>query len=163
MAPYTVDGRLPRDLVNLRRFAELMDNAFTFPGTTKRFGIDAVLGLIPGIGDVLGAAMSMWIVAGAFRHRVPFTVILRILWNVLLDLLVGMIPVLGDLFDVAFKENLKNVDLIVETRDASQPPRSWGFFLIPLVAVGIGMFLIAAAVFALLYAAFMDLHRSLHL
>jgi hypothetical protein len=163
MGPYTVDGRLPADLVNLRRFATLMDDAFTFPGTTKRFGIDAVVGLIPGIGDVLGAAMSMWIVAGAFRHRVPFFVMARILWNVLLDLLVGMIPVVGDLFDVAFKENVKNVDLIVSTRDTSQPPRSWGWFVVPLALVGVGMFLIAAAVFAFLYAAFMDMHRSLHL
>ena len=118
------DEKLPKDLVALRRFAFLMDEAFTLPGTRIRVGIDALLGLIPGIGDVIGGVMSTWIVAGALRHRVPGRIIMRMILNIAVDLLFGAVPVAGDVFDFLFEENVKNMRLLEKHRDRRRPPRS---------------------------------------
>jgi hypothetical protein len=117
------DEKLPQDLVALRRFAFLMDQAFPIPGTNVRVGFDAVLGLIPGIGDVMGAVLSTWIIAGALRHRVPARVILRMIGNVAIDLIFGAIPVAGDVFDFLYEENMKNMRLLEKHRDRTRPPR----------------------------------------
>jgi hypothetical protein len=117
------DESLPRDLVALRRFGKLMDNAIPIPGTGRSFGLDAALGLIPGFGDAAGAIFSLWILTGAVRHRVPFRIVLRMLFNILLDLLVGLIPVIGDIFDFLFTENAANVELVIRHRDRSREPR----------------------------------------
>ena len=126
---------LPRDLVALRHYAELMDRAFVLPGTQVRFGIDAVAGLIPGVGDVAGGVMSTWILAGAWRHRVPPSKIARMAWNILLDLVVGLVPVLGDVFDLVFRENVANVELLIRHRDTTRPPRGLGHFVIVLAVI----------------------------
>lgn len=118
------EEKLPQDLVALRRFARLMDEAFEIPGTKYRFGADAILGLIPGIGDVIGAVFSSWIIAGALRHRVPAWVILRMIANVAVDLVFGAIPVAGDVFDFLFEENMKNMRLLEKHRDRTRPPRT---------------------------------------
>jgi hypothetical protein len=118
------DEKLPRDLVALRRFAFLMDEAFSIPGTRLRVGIDALVGLIPGVGDVIGGVLSTWVIAGALRHRVPFRVIARMVFNIAVDLLFGAIPVAGDLFDFLFEENVKNMRLLEKHRDRRRPPRS---------------------------------------
>ena len=133
-------SKLPADLAALRRFAELMDQAFTIPGTKQRFGIDAVAGLIPVVGDFAGGVMSTWILAGAYRHRVPPAKIARMVVNIVLDLLVGLIPVLGDLFDLVFKENVANVDLVIRHRDTTRPPRGIGHFVV-VIAVLLALFL----------------------
>jgi hypothetical protein len=117
------DEKLPPDLVALRRFAHVMDEAFAIPGTNIRVGLDAVLGLIPGIGDVTGALLSTWIIAGALRHRVPMRVILRMVFNVAIDLIFGAIPVAGDVFDFLYEENMKNMRLLEKHRDRTRPPR----------------------------------------
>ncbi|MGZ5494246.1 MAG: DUF4112 domain-containing protein, partial [Thermoanaerobaculia bacterium] len=93
------DEKLPADLVALRKFSVLMDGAVAIPGMKMRVGLDPVLGLIPGFGDVIAALMSAWIVAGALRHRVPLRRIMRMVFNILADLLIGEIPVIGDIFD----------------------------------------------------------------
>lgn len=117
------DAKLPPDLVALRRFAHLMDEAFQVPGTNMRFGLDAMLGLIPGIGDITGAILSTWIIAGALRHRVPGRVILRMVFNVAIDLIFGAVPVAGDVFDFLYEENMKNMRLLEKHRDRTRPPR----------------------------------------
>jgi hypothetical protein len=132
--------QLPADLAALRRFAQLMDEAFVIPGTKQRFGIDAVAGLIPGVGDFAGGVMSTWILAGAWRHRVPAGKIARMVGNILLDLMVGLIPVLGDVFDLVFKENVANVDLVIQHRDTTRPPRGIGHFLF-VIALLLALFL----------------------
>ena len=107
------------DVRRARALARVLDTAVAVPGTPIRFGLDAVIGLIPGAGDVVGAALSGFIVLTAVRGGVPRQVIWRMLANVGIDTLVGTIPVLGDLFDVAFKSNIKNVELL--ERYAAQP------------------------------------------
>jgi hypothetical protein len=118
------ESALPADLVALRRFAHWMDEAFVIPGTRIRLGFDALLGLIPGIGDIIGAMLSTWIIAGAFRHRVPPLVIARMVLNVAIDLLFGAVPVAGDVFDFLYEENMMNMRLLEKHRDRRRPPRS---------------------------------------
>lgn len=118
------EEKLPQDLVALRRFAFLMDEAFELPGTRMRFGVGAVIGLIPGVGDVLGGLMSTWIIIGALRHRVPGAIIARMVFNVAVDILFGAVPVAGDLFDFLFEENMRNMRLLEQHRNRRRPPRS---------------------------------------
>jgi len=117
------DEKLPADLVALRKFSILMDEAVGLPGTKFRFGLDPLLGLIPGFGDVISALLSAWIVVGALRHRVPTMKICRMVFNILLDMLVGEIPILGDLFDFAFEENVINMRILMQHRNRQLPPR----------------------------------------
>jgi hypothetical protein len=92
--------------------ATLMDTAFLVPGTNIRFGFDALLGLVPGIGDVITTAMSLYIVKEARALGAPRWIVARMLGNVALDGVVGVIPLVGDLFDVAFRANRKNLALL---------------------------------------------------
>ena len=154
--PEVVDGEpIPADLLALRNLALLLDEAVQIPGTRKRIGLDAALGLIPGVGDYVAAIFSSFIVVGAVRHRVPPLKILRMLWNICLDLLVGLVPVAGDLFDLVFKQNVGNVDLLVKHRNRSKPPRRWSSILMIAVVVLSGAALISlglliAALFAII-------------
>jgi hypothetical protein len=142
------DSALPRDLVTLRKFAFLMDQAFPIPGTNIRVGLDAVLGLIPGIGDVIGAILSTWIIAGALRHRVPARVIVRMVLNVAIDLVFGAVPVAGDVFDFLYEENMKNMRLLEKYRDRRRPPRSASQIAFTLGAIITFLVLFALVLFA---------------
>lgn len=129
------DEKLPPDLVVLRKFAFLMDEAVRIPGTRMRAGLDPILGLIPGIGDVISAIMSAWIVAGALRHRVPMLKVFRMVFNIIVDLVIGEIPLLGDIFDFAFEENVINMRLLMQYRDRRRPPRTFGQIAVTLGAL----------------------------
>jgi hypothetical protein len=95
-----------------RAVARLLDSAIRIPGTGIRIGLDPILGLIPGLGDVAGAGMAGYTVLLAARLGAPRSVILRMLGNVALDTLVGAVPLLGDLFDAGWKANTRNVALL---------------------------------------------------
>ena len=98
---------------NLERLAWLMDRAFHIPGTRIRVGLDALLGLLPIGGDLLTGLVQAGLVLVALRHyKVPRTVAARMAANVLLDVAVGAIPLLGDLFDIGFKANTRNIRLL---------------------------------------------------
>ncbi|MCW5681152.1 MAG: DUF4112 domain-containing protein [Xanthobacteraceae bacterium] len=99
-------------LVRLERLATLMDAALVVPGTNIRFGADAVIGLIPGAGDLVSAAISSLIVLEARRMGAPGHLVARMVGNIAIDGAVGTVPVLGDIFDVAFRANLRNVRLL---------------------------------------------------
>jgi len=102
----------------LERIAWLMDNSITIPGTRYRVGLDALFGLFPGVGDLLGAAVQVGLMLLAVqRYKVPRAVAARMAANVLLDMGVGTIPVVGDLFDFGFKANSRNVRLLREVGD----------------------------------------------
>ena len=96
----------------LRVLARLMDAQFELPGTRFRFGLDALIGLVPGLGDAVTTAISAYIIAEARRLGVSRWVLARMIANVALDALVGAIPLAGDLFDAAFKANLRNLRLL---------------------------------------------------
>jgi hypothetical protein len=92
--------------------ARWMDNVFEIPGTGIRFGLDAVIGLVPAIGDVLTSFVSMYILRVAARRGVPRVVLLRMSANLAIDYLLGSVPIVGDAFDVYWKANIKNVELL---------------------------------------------------
>ncbi len=99
-------------LERLNRLSNLMDKAFTIPGTHIRFGVDSIVGLIPVVGDTLSAGVSGYIYSFAKRAGVPWHQRMRMVWNIFIDWLIGLVPFFGDIFDVAFKANSKNVDII---------------------------------------------------
>ena len=102
----------PPQLERLRTVSRLLDSAFVIPGTRYRFGFDALIGLVPGLGDAVSAVFSGYIILQASRLGAPKSVVTRMIGNVALDTLVGWVPVLGDLFDVAWKSNLRNMALL---------------------------------------------------
>jgi uncharacterized protein DUF4112 len=103
---------LSQRIKQVRRVARTMDDQFTVPGTNIRFGWDAIIGLVPGIGDVLTSVVSLVIVHHAWRLGTPFFVLVRMLGNIGVDLILGSVPILGDAFDVVWKANSKNARLL---------------------------------------------------
>lgn len=97
---------------NLERLAWLMDDLFRIPGLGWRFGLDALIGLVPGLGDTSTALVSFYILAAAVRYRVPKITMLRMGLNIGMDYLFGSLPVVGDLADAWWKSNQKNLDLL---------------------------------------------------
>jgi len=95
----------------------MLDTAWSIPGTPYRIGIDGILGLIPGIGDPLGAVLSSYLIFEAARIGAPKRILLRMVGNVALDSLVGLIPILGDVFDIAWKANVRNLALLRAHKD----------------------------------------------
>lgn len=113
-------------IARIDALATLLDTAVSVPGTNVRFGLDALLGLVPGIGDVITTAMALYIVHEARQLGAPGLVIARMLANVALDGLVGAVPVLGDAFDVMWRSNRRNMRLLQEwlARDQGGPGRA---------------------------------------
>lgn len=103
---------MPTSVARLRRFAVWLDAGIAVPGTPVRFGLDPVLGLVPGLGDAVGALLAGWIFVEAIRIGAPRATLIRIAANIGLDALLGAVPVLGDVFDVVWKANLENVALL---------------------------------------------------
>lgn len=101
-----------RELRHLEELADLMDSKFVLPGTSIRFGLDSLLGLIPGVGDTIGLITSVYIAGRAQAHDVPAHIKWVMLWNIFIDWLIGLIPLIGDIFDIGFKANRKNIELI---------------------------------------------------
>jgi hypothetical protein len=99
---------------DIDRLAHWLDSRFVIPGTDIRFGLDALIGLVPGIGDSATALLGCYIVARAAALGAPKRLLLRMGWNLLVDFLVGTIPVLGDIFDVTYRANLRNAALLRE-------------------------------------------------
>jgi hypothetical protein len=100
------------ELARLEWLADLMDSRFIIPGTNIRFGLDGLIGLVPGIGDVISALISFYLISRAAELGLSPWIKLRMVWNVLLDTVVGAVPVLGDAFDVGFKSNRRNIALV---------------------------------------------------
>lgn len=155
--PWEPDETLPPDLRAMRRFARFMDEAVAIPGTNQRVGLDAAIGLVPGVGDAFSALLSTTLLISAWRHRVPARVLAKMTWNVLVDLVIGAIPVLGDIFDVMFRDNVQNVELLIRWRDRKRTPRGGRDFLAVLTSVGVvvAVSLAVAVAFIIALVAFM--------
>ena len=104
--------RIQKRLDRVERFANWMDDCVAVPGTRIRLGLDSVLGLVPGVGDLGTAVAGLWIVGEAAKLKVPKRVLTRMLINLGVDFAGGLVPVAGDLFDVVWKANRKNSDLL---------------------------------------------------
>ena len=97
---------------DLERLASWMDAKFTIPGTNIRYGIDPLIGLVPVAGDTISLLVSGYIVGRAYGHGVPRHIMARMIFNIMVDWFIGDVPVLGDMFDVAWKANIMNVNLL---------------------------------------------------
>ena len=123
--------------------ASLLDDMFRIPGTGIRFGLDAVIGWIPGIGDAMAGIASFFIVFAAWRRGVPRITLVRMTVNVALETALGAIPVAGDVFHVFWKANRRNYKLLIREREqpGSNVRRDWTFLaiivLVVIAAVGI--------------------------
>jgi hypothetical protein len=123
-------------LVLLRRWAVLLDSAFRLPGTSVRFGLDAIVGLIPGLGDLATPAFTGLLLVTGFRMRLPAVVQARMVLNAALDMVVGLVPFLGDLVDIAWKANLRNLALLERHASPGVPPAR-GDFVFVFVCLGL--------------------------
>ncbi len=123
----------------LRRLEVLLDEAFVVPGTGLRFGLDGIVGLIPGLGDVLAGLLSLVIPLAGWLRGVPYVTLLRMAVNLGIGVLVGTVPILGDAFDIYWKANRRNYRLL--TRHLAEPHRhtwkDWGFLCLLIGAIGI--------------------------
>lgn len=131
----TVARLLTRDekgeLEIVRAIRKVMDEAVPIPGTKVRFGLDAVLGLIPGVGDAGSAAVGAYLLRAAHNLGVPTVVMVRMLGHILIDAVLGLVPIIGDYLDVLYKANAKNARLIEEavvTRETTVKASWWRLF-----------------------------------
>ena len=108
-------------IARLDALASLLDTAILIPGTNVRFGLDALIGLVPGIGDAVTTLLSLYIVGEARALGAPRHLILRMLGNVALDGLVGVVPLAGDVFDVMWRANRRNMKLLRGWLERSAP------------------------------------------
>lgn len=122
-----------------RTLARLLDSAIRVPGTDFRVGLDPVLGLVPGLGDVVGGALSGYLLLAASRLGAPRSVLLRMLGNIAIDSTLGAVPVLGDLFDAGFKSNVRNLALLEHyvqaPRETSRSSTAFVVLLLVLLAL----------------------------
>ena len=107
-----IETGLDHSLARLEALAKLMDGAFVVPGTEIRLGLDAIIGLIPGIGDAISAAISSYLIWEARKLGISKWLIARMVANTAIDAVIGAIPVAGDVFDIMFRANQKNLALL---------------------------------------------------
>ena len=117
-------------LLRLKRLSHNLDEAFTIPGTERKIGIDPIIGLIPGGGDLIGGALSIYIMHAGIRMGMPRSVIIRMFGNIALEFIIGCIPIIGDLFDAMWKSNQRNVKLIEDSIISEEKNTIFGYFLI---------------------------------
>jgi hypothetical protein len=142
----------------LRQLQRLLDKAFRIPGTGIRFGWDPIAGLIPWAGDTLTALLSCAFLLQAFRMRLPRIVQLRMLLNIAIDLAVGALPIVGDVTDLFWKSNTRNLALLELYATQPQPARlsDWLF----VVGIAAGVVLALSLPFVVLYGLLHALGRS---
>jgi uncharacterized protein DUF4112 len=130
--------------------ARLLDSAVRIPGTNMRFGLDPVLGLVPGLGDLVGAAMSGYIIVVGAQLCAPRVVIARMIANVAIDTVGGSLPVLGDLFDAGWKSNNRNVALLERTLGLPETSRGGSRWLVVGTVLALAVLAAAGVLFAVL-------------
>ena len=155
MTPSQTDDPLNR----ARAVARILDSAVGIPGTKIRVGLDPVLGLVPGLGDVAGAALSGYVVLLGARLGAPRAVVVRMLGNVALDTIVSAVPILGDAFDVGWKSNTRNVALL--ERFLAKPGATQSSSRSLVAAIAIILALLAIAGLALSVVVVLALVRAL--
>lgn len=129
-------SRPPTELDLLRRWAVLLDSAFRVPGTNVRFGLDAIVGLVPGIGDLVAPVFTLALLGTALKMRVPAVVVARMVLNAAIDMVIGLVPLAGDVADVFWKADLRNVALLERHAMRGVPPTRGDYvFVLACIAV----------------------------
>ena len=129
--------RQAQGLDALRKVAQLLDSAFLVPGTSYRIGLDPILGLVPGLGDLVSPLFTIGILWQARELALPRVIQLRMIFNVAIDSLVGVVPVVGDLFDFAWKSNKMNMALLETYAQEERTPSAgdWAFVIMMVALV----------------------------
>src|SRR5687767_7066969 len=146
-------------LENLSRY---LDGLFRIPGTGWRFGLDAIIGLIPNVGDTVTSLASFYILVAGVRYGVPKITLLRMAFNIGLDYVVGTIPFIGDAFDFFWKANQQNMDLI-RTRGTGKDKGTTSDYIFVFVIIGIliailiGSILVSLFILGAIFKGFWDL------
>lgn len=122
-------------LDSLRRYAVLLDSQFRIPGTSIRFGLDAIVGLIPGVGDISTPVFAGLLLLQGVRMRLPLVVQTRMVLNAAIDMLLGFVPILGDLADIGFKANLRNLALLERHAQRGVPPAKSDYVFVILCVI----------------------------
>jgi len=146
-SPVTIPARNDDSARRVRALARTLDSAIRIPGTKISFGLDSIIGLVPGVGDLAGAVMSGYIVLTSARMGIPPAVVGRMILNLGVDTLVGSIPLLGDLFDVGFRANTRNAALL--ERHLAEPATTTRSSRMAVIAALAGVVLLAAGGVAL--------------
>ena len=137
-----------RTLTALRKWSVLLDSAFRVPGTNLSFGLDPILGLIPGLGDLTTPLFAALLLLHGVRMRIPRLIQLRMLINAVIDLLIGFVPVVGDFFDFGWKANVRNLALLERyAHPESKPTKGDWIFVLSIVGV-----LLAVTVIPVMFA-----------
>jgi hypothetical protein len=123
----------------LRRWAVLLDSAFRVPGTRIRFGLDALIGLVPGLGDVSSPIYTAALLVEGMRRRLPLVIQGRMVLNAALDVLVGLVPLLGDLVDIGWKANLRNLALLERHQHPGVPPRRGDYVFVAVCLIAMAL------------------------
>ena len=116
-----VDLHVEKQMNRLKQIAALLDSRIQIPGTNFRFGLDAIIGLIPGIGDGLGAALSLYVIYLSAQLGVRKITLLKMVGNVFIDALIGVVPLFGDFFDIVWKANSMNLELALNEVENFKP------------------------------------------
>jgi hypothetical protein len=120
-------------LAKLRRISKVLDNAIAIPGTNISFGLDPILGLLPGGGDTVTGGIAAYIVVEAARMGVPREILGKMIGNILIDSFAGTVPVVGDFFDLGWKANIKNIELLEKHLDLTKSSKSDRLFIFGLI------------------------------
>lgn len=131
---------------SLENLSKYLDNWVKIPVVGWRFGLDALIGLVPNVGDTLTSFASFYILLAGVRHGVPKITILRMAFNIGLDYVVGVIPVLGDAFDLFWKSNKRNVDLIRERATGKDKGTFSDYLFVGLIIFGLIILLVGSIV-----------------
>lgn len=128
---------------HLNNLAWFLDNSIPLPGTQYKVGVEALIGLIPGIGDGIGTALSSYILVAAARMGVPKKILLQMGYNIAIESIIGLIPFLGDAFDMVWKANMRNVQLLESyAEDPGKARTSSRLFVFALLAALIFIFIL---------------------
>lgn len=146
-------------LRRLRQICHLLDDALPIPGTPYRIGLDPILGLLPGGGDLIGAVFSGYVVFKAAQLGVPQETLIKMAANIVFDTVIGTVPVAGDLFDVAWKANIKNMKLLDAHVGSPEPGKKADWLFV--AALLLGLMLIFAGVILLTVMFFGWVFRAL--
>jgi hypothetical protein len=132
----------PPELKGLDNFASLLDSQFRIPGTNTRFGLDFIIGLIPYAGDLISFLFSGGLVLTMAKHGASGQVLAKMLFNIILDTVVGSIPLFGDIFDLYFKSNRRNYNLLKEHYGEGEYQGSMWRVVLPILLVLIALFVL---------------------
>lgn len=133
---------VPTKLKSLDVIADLLDSKFRIPGTDIRFGADFLIGLVPYAGDLLSFGLSGGLVVMMAKNGASGMVIVKMLWNILIDTLIGTIPIIGDLFDLHYKANRRNFDLLREHYDEGKHTGSATPVIVLVIVMLLAMFVL---------------------